>query len=106
MALPLIAVSLSAQENAELERHIKAGQLVFSIEFGAAEIMDTIRAFFDQLDDLLDARPAAIVDLQRAADHKPASSNSKNDCFKVRFIFVVEWTVDENVERRDARFGH
>jgi len=88
--------SFSAEENAQLQRHVETGQLIWLIlHLCARNVVDAMITLSDQAIDILDPNFACIRQFQRASRYESARNNTKDDCFKKRLVLRIEWAVDE-----------
>lgn len=101
----LVAEAARAEEDAEFERHVEAGQAIDRIELGAREIVDAVPAFLDQAVELVDAGLAAIVELAGRASLEAAGMDGEDQRLEDRCIIRVERAVDEDVVGRQAGAG-
>lgn len=53
---------LCAEEDAEFERHVEAGQSGVSVEFGAGNVVDTEPTGFNEPEDFFDADLTGVVE--------------------------------------------
>lgn len=59
--------------------------------------MNAIATFFDDRENLVDSRLAAVVDFESTASPKPAKDNREDDAVEQRPITGIKRTVDEDV---------
>jgi len=86
----------SGNGNAELQRHVKASQLLTTLAVAPRQIMDRILGRKNRPRDPLRARLGNAPRLQGAARHKTAAHRGKHDGVEKRGKLSVVGTVYEN----------
>ncbi len=97
LTLNASSISLRSQEEAQLQRHIEAGQHRSRIRLGARDVVNTQPTLGDYLSDLIEPDLAGIFDLKSTSCHEAAIVRSEYQRLENRPVFRVEWAVDEDV---------
>jgi hypothetical protein len=89
--------AFAAQEQSELERHIKSRKAGSCIERDGRQIVDAEAAFLDHALDFGEPKVAGIVLFERAAGDEAQVVDAEYDGVEDGPVAAIEGTINENV---------
>lgn len=90
------SVALCAEEEAKFQRHIETRQTSLPIDPGTGNVVYSVLRPFDDVQNLQDARLAAVVNFKRRSRCEAAIVNRKHKRVEEPRVFLVKWNVEKN----------
>jgi hypothetical protein len=98
--LAVAAITLAAQKNPELQRHVEAWETVRFVEFGPGQVVDAVTTLLDDAVQLFQPDLATVVRLPCRTRPESAGIYGEYQRLKKRGVGVVERAVYEDVVGR------